>query len=180
MGLQVELLEQSFAAVAPQGDRLVEVFYQHLFEDYPAVKPLFENVEMAEQQKKLLASLKLVVENLRRPEVLGPALEEMGTCHVGYGAQEAHYPAVRDTLVDVMGQMAGDAWSEQLTGDWTAALDLVASVMIEGQRAAAVSQVTVRNPAPHNPAPSLSRGIHPARCSGWAPIASPRTVKSFT
>lgn len=47
LALQVELLEQSFAAVAPEGDRLVEVFYQHLFEDYPAVKPLFEKAEMA-------------------------------------------------------------------------------------------------------------------------------------
>lgn len=175
----LQRLEGNFDLLAPRGEELVDRFYANLFARYSDLRPLFAD-DNSSQTKKLLASLVLVVRNLRNPADFEQALTDLGARHSGYGAREAHYPAVRDTLVDVMGQMAGDAWSEQLTGDWTAALDLVASVMIEGQRAAAVSQVTVRNPAPHNPAPSLSRGIHPARCSGWAPVASPRTVKSFT
>ncbi len=132
MALNVELLEQSFAAVAPQADRLVEVFYQHLFEDYPAVKPLFEKAEMAEQRKKLLASLKLVVENLRRPEVLGPALEEMGARHVGYGAQEAHYPAVGATLLKSLAEIAGDAWTDEMNDAWAEAYGEISRIMLAG------------------------------------------------
>ena len=132
MALQVELLEQSFAAVAPQADRLVEVFYQHLFEDYPAVKPLFEKAEMAEQRKKLLAALKLVVENLRRPEILGPALEEMGTRHVGYGAQEDHYPAVGATLIKSLAEIAGDAWTDEMNDAWEEAYGEISRIMLAG------------------------------------------------
>ena len=109
MGLNVDLLEGSFAAVAPQGDRLVEVFYRNLFEDYPSVVTLFEQVEMADQKKKLLASLKLVVDNLRRPETLQSALKEMGARHLDYGALEAHYPAVGATLLKSLAEVAGDA-----------------------------------------------------------------------
>jgi hemoglobin-like flavoprotein len=82
VSLNVELLESSFAAVAPEGDRLVKTFYEHLFTDFPEVLPLFAHVEISDQQKKLLASLKLVVENLRRPEVLAPTLENLGLRHV--------------------------------------------------------------------------------------------------
>ena len=57
------------------------------------------------------------------------------------GAKQEHYPIVRDTLLDVMSQMAGDAWTAQLNDDWTAAIDFVASVTIEGQKAVAASAV---------------------------------------
>ena len=97
MALNVTLLESSFAAIAPRGHQLTEVFYRNLFADYPAVISLFSGVDMGEQRKKLLASLKLAVENLRRPAVLVPALEAMGARHVDYGAREEHYPAVGAT-----------------------------------------------------------------------------------
>jgi hemoglobin-like flavoprotein len=82
MSLKIELLEQSFAAIAPKGDELVNVFYRNLFTDFPQVRPLFKNVAMAEQKKKLLALLVLVVNNLRRPEALESALHDMGARHV--------------------------------------------------------------------------------------------------
>ena len=136
MGLQVELLEQSFAVVAPKADQLVDTFYRNLFNDFPAVKPLFEKAEMAEQKKKLFAALKLVVENLRRPEVLVPALESMGSRHVDYGAEEAHYPAVGSTLIKSLAETAGDAWTEEMTQAWTEAYGEVQKHMLAGACAA--------------------------------------------
>ena len=105
MGLKVQLLEESFAVVAPQGEELTDVFYRNLFADFPAVKPLFANVEMGEQRKKLLAALKLTVENLRKPENLVPALENLGLRHVDYGAREEHYPAVGQTLLKSLSEV---------------------------------------------------------------------------
>ena len=139
MGLQVELLEQSFAAVAPRGDELVEVFYRNLFADYPEVKPLFENIEMAEQKKKLLASLQLVVENLRRPETLVPALENLGANHVGYGAKEEHYPAVGATLLKSLAEIAGDAWNDSLDSAWSEAYEAISGYMLQGALSATTS-----------------------------------------
>lgn len=132
MGLKVEVLEQSFAAVAPHGQQLVDTFYQNLFADYPGVKPLFASANMAEQKKKLLGSLKLVVDNLRKPEVLQPTLEKMGAQHVAYGAEEAHYPAVGATLLKSLKQTAGGLWTDELEEAWAEAYGAVSALMLQG------------------------------------------------
>lgn len=132
MSLNIELLERSFAAVAPNGDELVNIFYRHLFSDFPQVKPLFEHVELAEQKQKLLASLKLVVENLRHPETLTSALEKLGSRHVDYGAKEEHYPAVGQSLLKSLSEVAGDAWTDEYEEAWSAAYEGISKSMIAG------------------------------------------------
>jgi len=132
MSLNVELLEQSFQAVAPRGEDLVETFYRNLFNDYPQVKPMFESVPMADQKKKLLASLKLVVENLRKPEVLTEALQQLGARHVEYGTQEKHYPAVGQTLLKSLAEIAGDLWTPELNTAWAEAYGEISNIMITG------------------------------------------------
>ena len=132
MSLNIELLEQSFAAVAPKADELVDTFYKNLFNDYPEAAPLFGNTEMAEQKKKLLASLKLAVDNLRKPDVLVPALEQMGARHVAYGAAEEHYPAVGATLLKSLAETAGDAWTDELNQAWADAYAEISKHMLNG------------------------------------------------
>lgn len=134
----VERLENSFKLLAPRGPELVDRFYAHLFSRNPQVRPMFPQ-DMTGQKKKLLAAIVLVMQNLRTPDKLAGPLREMGGRHVSYGTQPEHYPIVRDTLVSVMSDMAGDAWNDQLTTDWKAALDLVSNVMLEGHREALAS-----------------------------------------
>lgn len=129
---QIRLLETSFAAVAPRGEELVELFYKNLFADYPQVIPMFANTIPAEQQKKLLASLKLVVGNLRKPEVLGPALEKMGARHVEYGTEESHYPAVGATLLKSLATITGELWNDELQGAWATAYGAISEKMLQG------------------------------------------------
>ncbi len=132
----IERLESSFNMLAPRGPALVDRFYAHLFSKHPAVRPMFPS-NMGEQKKKLLASLVLVLENIRNTEKLEQPLKDMGERHVGYGTQPEHYPVVRDTLVSVMADMAGEAWSDQLTQDWNGVLDFVSSTMLAGAKNAA-------------------------------------------
>lgn len=131
----IQRLEQSFNMLAPRGPELMDRFYAHLFSKHPAVRKMFPR-DMSGQKNKLLAALVLVVQNLRKPETLQPVLIEMGGRHVGYGTEPEHYPIVRDTLVQVMADMAGEKWSAQLTADWTAALSVVAGIMMEGHKIA--------------------------------------------
>ena len=136
MGLNVELLESSFKLVAPQGDALVTRFYERLFEKYPAVKPLFKNASIPEQKKKLLASLVLVIQNIRRPEKLTPVLHDMGARHVGYGAKPAHYDAVGENLLAVLGEFAGEAWTPEVKQAWTDAYTAIKTIMLAGAKRA--------------------------------------------
>ena len=134
MGLNIELLESSFKLVAPQGDALVTRFYERLFEKYPVVKPLFKNASISEQKKKLLASLVLVIQNLRHPEKLTPVLQDMGARHVGYGAKPAYYDAVGENLLAVLGEFAGEAWTPEVSQAWTDAYAAIKTIMLEGAK----------------------------------------------
>ncbi len=128
---QIQRLESSFNLLAPRAQELADRFYAKLFTEHREVRTMFPR-DMSDQKQKLVASLVLVVRNLRTPEKLHQPLVDMGQRHVGYGTQAEHYPVVRDTLVAVMGEMAGDAWNDQLESDWKSAVDFVASVMLEG------------------------------------------------
>lgn len=132
MALNVKVLEDSFAFVAPQGDALVARFYERLFQKYPQVKPLFSGTTPKKQQKQLLASLVLVVENLRRPDTLVKTLHTMGERHVGSGAEAGHYDAVIENLLAVLAEFAGDVWTAKVKKAWVDALDTIKTVMLEG------------------------------------------------
>ncbi|MCS6287532.1 MAG: methyl-accepting chemotaxis protein [Nitrospira sp.] len=140
MGLDVELLESSFKLVAPKGDALVTRFYERLFKKYPSVKPLFKKTSIKEQKKKLLASLVLVIQNLRRPDKLTPVLQDMGARHVGYGAKPAHYDAVGENLLAVLGEFAGSAWTPQVKQAWTEAYEAIKTIMLAGAERAQSTQ----------------------------------------
>ncbi|GAB4537651.1 MAG: hypothetical protein Tsb0014_26630 [Pleurocapsa sp.] len=132
MSLQVELLEQSFEEIKPQADNFVNSFYDNLFTAYPEAKPLFATTNMAEQKKKLLGSLVLVVENLKKPDVLGGALRGLGARHVKYGALPEHYPLVGNALLTTFEQYLGDGWTPQVKQAWVDAYGAITEIMLDG------------------------------------------------
>lgn len=131
-GLNVDLLEQSFALVAPQADDLVSTFYDNLFTDYPDAKPLFEHTDMGKQKQMLKGGLVMVVENLRKPDVLSKALKGLGARHVKYGALPAHYPLVGNSLLKTLEQYAGSAWTTDVKDAWVGAYGAITELMLEG------------------------------------------------
>ena len=160
LGLDVETLESSFNLLAPQGEELVRRFYDELFKRAPAVKPMFANTTPAEQQKKLLGALKLVIENVRSPETLAPVLTAMGIRHQGYGALPEHYPVVANTLVDVMKELAGDVWTDPIESAWQQALNVIAKVMLDAYTASPATNITnIPNTAPHSAPHSAPQGV---------------------
>jgi len=130
--LQVELLESSFEKVKPQANEFVASFYDNLFTDYPAAKPLFAHSNMGEQSNKLLMSLVFVVENLRKPGALTEALKGLGARHVKYGALPEHYPLVGNTLLKTFEQYLGEEWTPATKQAWIDAYGVITEVMLEG------------------------------------------------
>jgi nitric oxide dioxygenase len=101
--IDVEMLEESFDLVAPQGDELIRTFYENLFETAPSVQPLFTEVDM-ERQRQALLNMLLVLRESRDLDDIVPDLKELGARHVEYGAKPEHYPIVGEVLI---GAMAG-------------------------------------------------------------------------
>ena len=128
----VKLLRDSFDALKPRAGQLASTFYRILFERYPSVKPLFAHVDMAEQQKKLIQAIALVVANVDRPDQLIPAVRALGARHVDYGAKPGHYDAVGECLVAALAVVAGPLWSKKLEGAWVRAYQTIAAQAIAG------------------------------------------------
>jgi methyl-accepting chemotaxis protein len=137
MAIDVEMLEQSFDLVAPQGDELMQTFYDKLFEAAPSVRPLFADVDMERQRQALLNMLLVLRESLRDLEDIVPDLEDLGARHIEYGAQPEHYPVVGEVLIGAMAQIAGDAWKPEYTSAWQEAYQVVQDVMLSGAAARA-------------------------------------------
>ena len=138
MNLNLEALEESFDAVAPRGDELMDEFYARLFEQAPAVKPLFAGTDLKRQKAMLLGTLVLLRKSLRDLGRVVPKLRELGARHVAYGAQPEHYPVVGEVLIASMAAVAGPAWRPEYERAWGQAFEVVAGAMIEGAQAAAL------------------------------------------
>lgn len=131
----ITLIERSFDLLAPQAPELAKRFYDRLFADYPDVQPLFAHVDRDEQQKKLIGALGLLVRSLRDETRLRGIVRDLGTRHQDYGARPEHYPAVANTLLHVMSELAGDAWTEEVRAAWEQTLNTVAQTMLSAYRA---------------------------------------------
>src|SRR5207247_4750534 len=88
---QVNLVQQSFAKVAPISEQAAALFYDRLFEVAPSVQAMFP-ADMTEQRKKLMGTLAVVVNGLGNLGAVLPAASALAKRHVSYGSKAAHYP----------------------------------------------------------------------------------------
>jgi hemoglobin-like flavoprotein len=126
---QVSLVQQSFAKVAPISETAAVLFYDRLFEIAPSVRAMFPT-DMAEQRRKLMATLAIVVNGLGNLETILPAASALATRHVGYGARAEHYPIVGAALLWTLEKGLGDAWTPEVADAWTAAYGTLSGFMI--------------------------------------------------
>ncbi len=139
---QISLVQSSFVKVVPIAEQAAALFYARLFELAPEVRPLFKG-DMAEQGRKLMAMIGLVVNGLTRLDTLVPAAQKLGERHNAYGAKPEHYAVVGAALLDTLAKGLGDDFTPDVRAAWTEAYGTLASVMIDAQKAAADKAVEV-------------------------------------
>lgn len=132
--MKIELLEDSLDRIMPQAVDFSANFYATLFRHNPELKVLFKNTDAKAQEKKLVFSLAAIVENLRNPEVLAPALRSLGAQHFQVGTLEAHYPLVGQALLESFATYLGTGWTAELAAAWHEAYNLIAVTMLEGAK----------------------------------------------
>jgi len=126
---QIELVQNSFAKVAPSSDQAATIFYDRLFEIAPQVRAMFPD-DLTEQRKKLMATLAVVVNGLTNLPAILPAASALAKRHVGYGAKPEHYPVVGSALLWTLEKGLGGAWTPDVAEAWTAAYGTLSGYMI--------------------------------------------------
>ncbi len=123
---QLRGLEEAFAGA----------FYAQLFRIAPELRGLFHS-EMTQQGAKLMKVLAFAVGALDKPEVLAPAVRQLGGQHRAYGVKVEDFQPVAAALLHTLAAALGEAFDAQAEVAWTSAFMALAGLMAEGMASAA-------------------------------------------
>jgi hemoglobin-like flavoprotein len=129
-----ELVQTSFAKVAPIAEQAAALFYGRLFEMDPSLRPLFKG-DMREQGKKLMNMIAFCVKGLDALDQLVPAVQGLGKRHVGYGVTDAHYATVGGALLWTLEQGLGPDFTPDVKSAWTTVYGVLATTMKDAAQA---------------------------------------------
>ena len=126
--LQIKLVQDSFAMVAPISDDAAAIFYARLFELDPTLKQLFKS-DLKEQGRKLMTMLSTAVNGLNNLESLVETVQNLGKRHVNYGVKPEHYDTVAMALLDTLEKGLGNAWTNEVKEAWIEVYTILATTM---------------------------------------------------
>lgn len=127
---QYERVRESFRALSPRGPEVFAGFVSRLA-GTPVLRAMFP-AEPAEHAQAYLAPCGLIVKNLHRLGAIEHLLHEAGAKNELRGVLPQHYGAARDALLATLQAELGDAWTDELSADWSEAVNVVISVLIRG------------------------------------------------
>jgi nitric oxide dioxygenase len=122
----VPILEQG-------GEALTRHFYQTLFNDFPQVKPFFNQAHQhsGEQQRALANGILMYAKHIERLEALGPLVSTIVNKHVALQIQPEHYPMVGASLLKAIREVLGaDTATDAVLEAWGAAYGQLAEILI--------------------------------------------------
>jgi len=130
-------ISASFSRIAPRAEEFCARVYERLFTAHPEVRPLFP-ADMAGQHRKLLGALKAIVDNLQRPEQLGPVLEDLGRRHAAYPVTPESFDVLGAALFGAISDF-DDQYDELTKAAWSRAYVAIAHAMQRGLSAERLS-----------------------------------------
>jgi hemoglobin-like flavoprotein len=125
---KVALVQESFAKLAPNADRVADLFYDRLFSVAPDVRPLFPQ-DMGEQKKGLMRHLAIAVANLHQLDSVIPAVKDLGRRHRRYAVTLKDYDLVGRVLIWTLEQCLGDDFTPPVREAWAKAYSTIAAAM---------------------------------------------------
>jgi hemoglobin-like flavoprotein len=130
---QIDVVQRTWRQVLPIADGAARLFYGRLFALDPSLRPMFRG-DMDEQGRKLMATISLVVDGLRRLPELLPRVHELGRRHAAYGVRDEHYDMVAVALLWTLEQGLGESFTPAVREAWSRAYDVLSSAMQEAAK----------------------------------------------
>jgi NAD(P)H-flavin reductase/hemoglobin-like flavoprotein len=131
------LLQQSFALVEADADKLASHFYALLFLEDPALRDLFPPM-MDAHRGRLITALITLVHQAHDTEAMDEYVRQLGRDHRRFGVRPEHYTVVGQCLLSTLRRFAGPRWTAEMDACWYAAFQRVAAIMVEAANQAAL------------------------------------------
>jgi NAD(P)H-flavin reductase/hemoglobin-like flavoprotein len=132
------LIQESFALVEAEADKLASHFYALLFLEDPALRDLFPPM-MDAHRDRLITALVTLVHRAHDTEALDDYVRELGRDHRRFGVRPEHYGVVGRCLLSTLRRFAGPRWTAEMDDCWCAAFQRVAGLMVQAANEAALT-----------------------------------------
>lgn len=132
----IQIIKAITPAVAEHAVQITTNFYGRMFQANPEVKAFFNfaHQESGRQPLALAGAVAAYFSNIDRLEVLGPAVELIAQKHCSLGVQPEHYPIVGGHLLAAIGEVMGDAVTDEVVAAVGEAYGVLAHICIARER----------------------------------------------
>lgn len=121
------------------GEALTRHFYAMMLEEYPEVRPLFNQAHQASgaQQRALANAVLMYARHIDRLEALGPLVGQIVNKHVALQILPEHYPIVGSCLLRAIREVLGEEIAtDEVIEAWGVAYGQLADILIGAEESA--------------------------------------------
>jgi hemoglobin-like flavoprotein len=129
---EIKLIQYSFNTLTAKSKKVGEKFYKRLFESNPNISKLFKG-DMKEQAGALMRMVKTVVEGLNHPEIIIPAIQDLGRRHNEYGVTPEQYKIFGECLISTIEEEMGNDFNSVTKKAWQKLYGILADEMKENK-----------------------------------------------
>lgn len=128
-----DIIRQTLPFLELHGDRLADRFYKNMFHNNPEVKAFFNSShqQTGSQQQALASTICAYVRHIDNPAQLRQTIEVIAHKHVSLGIKPEHYPIVGNNLILTLGEILGEAATDEVIEAWTEAYGVLAGIFID-------------------------------------------------
>ncbi len=125
-------IEATVPVLLAHGEAITRHFYQRMFSHHPELLNLFNlgNQASGDQAQALAGAVYAFAVHMDKPAQIGPVLDRIAHKHVSLGIAPAQYTIVGRHLLASMGEVLGDAITQDIAQAWDEVYWLMASELI--------------------------------------------------
>lgn len=139
----IAIVKATVPALQTHGTAITEKMYDRLFQD-SHIRALFNHANQANGQQihALAGAILAYASNIDNLGALLPAVERIAQKHVGFHILPEHYPYVANALLGAIGEVLGEAATEEIVQAWGQAYWFLAGILQnrEGELREAIEQ----------------------------------------
>ncbi|MBA4705922.1 NO-inducible flavohemoprotein [Pseudomonas savastanoi pv. savastanoi] len=132
-----DIIKATVPILETGGEALTTHFYRIMLDEYPQVRPLFNQANQASgaQPRALANAVLMYARNIDRLENLGPLAAQIVNKHVALQILPEHYPVVGACLLRAIREVLGaEIATDAVIDAWAAAYQQLADMLINAER----------------------------------------------
>jgi len=134
----IDIVKLTAPVLVEVGGEITTTMYQILFNRHPEVRQIFDDAD--NQPAKLASAIVAYAKNIDNLEVLESAVAKISQSHTAAGVTPYHYPLVADALITAIGDVLGDAATDDVVRAWTNAFNFLANTLMDQEAQLAAQQ----------------------------------------